>query len=158
MTQSFTEFPEETPADFWVLSSRDYDSLSETLFYGETQIFECIYFNPSNYAVSMCNFEGVKPDNALEHYNAFSKHVKNDIKIISDDLYDYADEDEEEDEIENENEYGDEYKFVIVCDPRSNELKSKEWFKECRPILDKEGVNAYGINAFFVPLNRFKEF
>lgn len=87
MAQSFDLIPFETPAGYWVLSSSNSEGITETLFYGEKSLFECFYFIPSNYALSMCDFEEIEPEKALDHYNAFSYCDRKNIRVAYDDQY-----------------------------------------------------------------------
>lgn len=159
MTQSFYSIPSNVPETYWVLKSPIVNGiLTETLVYGEQPLFKDSFTCESPFCISLCDFTEIHPEDAEKHYRECFEiaEVAREERVNTpyrDEEYEY----DEYDEDEIEEVYGDEYKFVIVCDPWSNELKSKEWFKECRPILDEEGINVYGINAFFVPFNRFKK-
>jgi len=158
--QHFYSIPNQIPERFWVLKSQIVNGvLTETLFFDEDVLFKDSYTCESPFAISLCDFTGIDPEDAEKHYRECFEiaEIAREERINTpyrDEEYEY---DEGEDEDMYEEVYNDEFKFVIVSAPSSDQLKDKEWFSECRPIMDEEGISAYGINAYFVPCNRFKE-
>lgn len=158
----FYSIPSDIPETYWVLKSPIVNGIfTETLVYGEQPLVKDSFTCESPFCISLCDFTNIHPEDAEKHYRECFEiaEIAREERVNTP----YKDEeceyefDEDEDEDDDEEVYSDEFKFVIVSAPSSDQLKDKEWFSECRPIMDEIGTIVYGVGAYFVPYCRFKE-
>lgn len=48
--------------------------------------------------------------------------------------------------------------YVVVQWPDIQELMDENWFEECILINDEQGLERYGSSAYFVPIEKYKQF
>ena len=47
--------------------------------------------------------------------------------------------------------------YVVVCFPESQKLYDQDWFNECHLINDENGLDKFGSQAYFVPLEYYNQ-